>query len=508
MKKTIILSIAFIVISSVAWASETTRSNIERVEKGLRPSLLVANVPGWSIEERMAHYKVPGVSIAVIKDFELQWAKGYGVVDANTNHPVTERTLFQAASISKPIAATVALYLVQKGILDLDSDVNDKLESWKVPENEFTRNEKVTLRRLLSHTAGLTVSGFRGYSEGEPVPTILEVLDGIRPSNTPPIRVDIEPGTKFKYSGGGYTVLQLLVEDVTGAPFSETARELIFEPLGMAHSSFQKPLPQTLAPLVSSAHSKEGKPFKGHWYLSEGSICCGLLTTPTDLVKYAIEIQKSLRGESNKILSADMVETMLTSSGLGDAGLGLFLYSRDGAVYFQHGGGNEGFRCYLIAHRDEGYGAAIMTNADNGSSLMPEILRSIAREYDWKNYLPEEYESFDAVVEVHRKKAMESPNDPDVSEENLNRIGYELLAMEAYKQSIALFTLNTELYPKSANCYDSLAETYWKSGDIEKAITHFQEALEILEQYPEINKRYEHLKERIPKILEQLKGSE
>lgn len=508
MKRASLLILAVCVLAAASWSTEDIPSRINRVERGLLPSILVKNGPVFSIGERMEHYNVPGVCIAVINNFEIEWAKGYGVTDVETNEPVTENTLFQAASISKPVTGTVALYLAERGVLDLDEDVNEKLVKWKVPENEFTRDEKVTLRRLLTHTAGLTVSGFPGYGEGEPVPTILQVLDGADPSNTPPIRVDMTPGSGYRYSGGGYTVLQLLIEDVTGRLLPDLAHELIFEKLGMEHSSFRKPLPESFAPLASTAHRQDGTPFRGHWYLSAGSACCGLWTTPADLAAYAIELQKSLRGESNKILSEDMTRQMLTPIAAGRVGLGMFLDDRDGAVYFTHSGGNDGFKCTLIASRDEGYGAAVMTNSDSGIRLIPEIMRSIAREYGWKNYLGEEYESFAALVESCRKRMVENPDDPEFSEGSLNGLGYELLGMEAFEQAIAIFTLNVERNPESANCYDSLAESYWKIGDTENAIAHYRKALEILERYPEANARYGNLRESIPRALDQLEGGQ
>src|SRR5215207_10452393 len=190
-----------------------------RVGRGLLPPVLIKGAPAWSIEERLRHYKVPGVSVAVIKDFKVEWARGYGFKDAEAREPVTERTLFQAGSISKPVAAMTILKKVEQGKLSLDEDVNARLASWKLPENEFTAKRKVTLANLLSHTAGLTVHGFPGYGVGAAVPTLPQVLDGAPPANTAPVRVDLEPGTRFRYSGGGTTVMQLALEDVENRPF-------------------------------------------------------------------------------------------------------------------------------------------------------------------------------------------------------------------------------------------------------------------------------------------------
>lgn len=525
MKRTIVLLTILAVIAGAATATVATAADasaqgtkttearnderlaarIERIENGLTPSLRIKDGPVWNIRDRMEQLNVPGLAVAVFNNYEIEWIRAYGVTDAASKAPVNEETLFQAASISKPVAAMVALHFVEKGLLDLDGDVNGKLRSWKVPENEFTRDEKVTIRRILSHTAGLTVSGFRGYGEGEPVPNILQVLDGEEPCNNDPIRVDVVPGSTYRYSGGGYTVLQLLIEDVTGRSLHELTHELVFEPLGMDHSSFQKPLPEALLAKTSSGHRPDGSPFRGHWYLDKGSTCCGLWTTPADLARFAIEIQKSLRGESNKVLTAETAGLMVTPQHPSPVGLGLFVQRRNGTAYFMHTGGNAGFRCILAASEKGGYGVAVMTNSDNGNVLYTELLRSIAFEYRWKDYMPQEYESIDDALAAFRKLKKDSPNDPDVSEGNLNRTGYEMLQAHEYETAIAIFQLNMEFYPTSANVYDSLAEAYMTAGNKEKAVGLYRKALEMLDAHPEENKRYERLRESIPKQLEKLK---
>ena len=518
MRKTILVVIVAATVGA-AWAAgrsaqdaetaggvggEGLAGRIERVENGLTPSLRIKGGPVWNLHDRMAQLGVPGIAVAVFNDYEIEWARSYGVIDAESKAPVTDETLFQAASISKPIAAAIALHFVDKGVLDLDEDVNVKLRSWKVPENEFTRDEKVTIRRILSHTAGLTVSGFRGYAEGEPVPNILQVLDGREPSNNDPIRVDVVPGSAYRYSGGGYTVLQLLIEDVTGRPLHELAQELVFGPLDMEHSSFQKPLPEALLAKTSLGHPRDGSPMRGHWFLDTGSTCCGLWTTPADLAHFAIEIQKSLRGESNKILSAEAARLMVTPQPLGSMGLGMGVQRRDGAVYFSHSGGNPGFTCRLLASVEGGKGAAVMTNSDNGAALYTELLRSVASEYQWEETTRREYESIHDMLDAFRKLKKDSPHDPEVSEGNLNRVGYEMLLAKEYETAVAVFQLNVEFHPTSANVYDSLAEAYMTSGNDEKAVEFYQKALATLDRYPEENERYEGLRESIPKQLEKL----
>ncbi len=402
------------------------------------------------------------------------------------------------------MAAVVALHFVEKGLLDLDGDVNAKLRSWKVPENEFTSDQKVTVRRILSHTAGFTVSGFRGYAQGEPVPNILQVLDGAAPSNNDAIRVDMVPGSAYRYSGGGYTVLQLLLEDLTGTPLYDLTQELVFGPLGMDHSSFQKPLPEALQAKTTLGHLRDGASMQGHWFLDTGSTCCGLWTTPADLARFAIDIQKSLKGESDRVLNPETARLLVTPQPPGNAGLGMAVQQQNGTVYFSHSGGNPGFACRLVASAEGGRGAAVMTNSETGGAVYLELLRSIAAEYQWEEFLPPEFESVEAALAALRALKEGSPDDPVVSEGGMNQVGYQMLLAQDYEAAIAVFQLNVEFYPRSANVYDSLAEAYMTNGNKEKAIEFYRKALATLDEYPDENQRNGRLRESIPRQLEEL----
>ncbi|MGH9960173.1 MAG: serine hydrolase, partial [Pyrinomonadaceae bacterium] len=315
--------------------------------------------------------------------------RGYGVRETGRIEPVTPETLFQAASISKPVAAMAALRLVQQGRLTLDEDVNQKLVSWKVPENVFTNEKQVTLRGLLSHSAGLTVHGFAGYASDAATPTLLQVLDGEKPANSNPIRADIQPGTKFRYAGGGYTVMQQLLLDVMGKPVPVLMREVVLKKIGMEHSTYAQPLPKERWSEAAVGHRSAGEKVKGNWHTYPEMAAAGLWTTPTDLARFAIEIQKSLAGKSNRVLSQKMTKQMLSPQ-VGGFGLGLGLGGDGPLGRFSHGGANEGYRCLLVAYKNTGQGAVVMTNSDRGSSLAEEVLRSIANEYGWLDYLPKE----------------------------------------------------------------------------------------------------------------------
>lgn len=364
---------------------------IQRVENGLLKQIVIKGQPieKMKIAHRMEHHKVPGVSIAVINNFKIEWAKGYGIIEGGKPEPITTETLFQAASISKPVAAVASLRMVELGLLDIDEDINNKLVSWKIPENEFTSKKKVSLRRLLSHSAGVTVHGFRGYAQDEDVPTLVQLLDGEKPANSAPILVDMEPDTKLRYSGGGYSIMQKLLIDLKNEPFPKIMRETVLESLGMLNSTYEQPLPKEQRILAATAHGNNGKPIKGKWHTYPEMAAAGLWTTPKDLARFAIEMMLSRAGKSNKVLSKEMTNKMLTVQH-GEAGLGLFLGRKGQDFSFSHGGSNNGFRCYLIAYPEKGQGAAIMTNGDNGSFLFSEILRSIAAEYGWKDFQAKE----------------------------------------------------------------------------------------------------------------------
>ncbi|HEX7296063.1 MAG TPA: serine hydrolase [Pyrinomonadaceae bacterium] len=378
------------VVSSFAIAHTPDEAQIKRVEQGLLPAVLIKGDPSYSIVERMKFYKVPALSVAVIKDFKIDWARAYGVKDLQTNEPATTETLFQAGSISKSVNAMVAMKKVEQGKLSLDEDINNKLTSWKLPDNQFTAKKKVTLRNLLSHTAGTTVHGFPGYAINEKVPTLPQVLDGSSPANTAAVRVDMEPGTRFRYSGGGTTITQLALMDVEKKPYPEIARETVLTPLGMRNSTYDQPLPPEWRKKAATGYRANGSEVEGKIHIYPEMAAAGLWTTPTDLAKFAIEVQLSLAGRSNKVLSKQSVETMTTSF-MEDVGLGFFIEKHGNALYFGHGGADEGFRAELLVSRDKGYGVAVMVNSDNGQ-ILREVIRSVAREYGWDEFLPAPYE--------------------------------------------------------------------------------------------------------------------
>lgn len=376
----------------VAATPETVETNPEilKVETGLLQRVQIEGEPAerLSLADRMAWYGVPGVSIAVIRDGKIAWAKGYGVLEAGKDTAVNQDTLFQAGSISKPVAAIGALKLVEQGKLQLDTPINDVLTGWKIPDNAFTKQTPVTLRQIMSHSAGLTVHGFPGYAAGEPVPTVQQVLDGAPPANTPAVRVDKLPGESWRYSGGGYTVMQLAMTDVAKQDFVPLMDELVLKPAGMARSSYLNPLPANNLANAAVGHERGGKAIEGLRHTYPEMAAAGLWTTPSDLARMGLALVAAARGETGAILGPDMTKQMLTLQKK-DYGLGFALEDDGDGQVFSHGGSDEGFEALFFTYTDGHGGAAIMTNGQRGGILASEIAASLAAAYGWKYGAPE-----------------------------------------------------------------------------------------------------------------------
>ncbi|WP_422017563.1 serine hydrolase domain-containing protein [Roseateles sp.] len=366
--------------------SNALQARIARVEQGLSTPVAVKDSPHrrMALAERMAFHQVPAVSIAVIDHGRIAWARAYGVLDASGGRPATTTTLFQSGSISKPVSAIGALRLVDKGRLALDQPANRQLGAWQIPDNAFTRGQAVTLRMLLNHSAGLTVHGFSGYAAGQKTPTLLQVLDGTAPANSEPVRVDTVPGTAWRYSGGCYSVVQLLVTEASRLPFEDYMHDAVLAPLGMTRSTFAQTLPPAWRDAAATAHRGDGSAVPGRWHVHPEA-AAGLWTTPTDLARLVVEVQQAQAGRSDKLLSRATASVMLTRV-LGEYGLGFFVEQLGADSSFSHSGGTEGFRSRLYGYTRSGKGAVVMTNSANGAALIEEVLTSIATEYGWPEF--------------------------------------------------------------------------------------------------------------------------
>jgi CubicO group peptidase (beta-lactamase class C family) len=335
------------------------------------------------VAAQMQKHHIPGLSLAVVQDGSIVKATAYGLTGREGSPAVTADTLFQAGSVSKSVAALGALRLVESGRLSLDTDVNATLKSWHVPENEFTRDSKVTLRRILSHCAGLTVHGFGGYAVGDTVPTLVQVLDGA--GNSDPVRVDSVPGAKWRYSGGGYTVMQQMVIDVTGLTFAKFMKESVLDPVGMRSSSYEQPMPRELEVMAATGHTAPDKAVLGRWHVYPELAAAGLWTTPSDLARFVMAVQQSYSGRSNPVISEKMTREMLTIQ-KADDGLGVFIAGEGGTRRFTHNGRDEGFDALMVGYVERGQGAVVMINANEDSSAIARIVDAIADMYSWPDY--------------------------------------------------------------------------------------------------------------------------
>jgi CubicO group peptidase (beta-lactamase class C family) len=430
---------------------------IERVLSGLRPPIAIKGRPPvrWTLAQQMADNHVPGLSVAVIDDGKIAWARGFGLREAGTNEPVTTSTLFEAQSISKAVAATATLVLVNSGRLSLDESPNAYLKSWKLPFNEYQAHENVTLRRILSHSSGLTVGGFAGYRTGDALPTLLQILNGEKPANNPPIRVDFTPGSMSRYSGGGAEVLQQLLMDVTGQPFPELMKRLVLGPVGMALSTYEQPLPEARWSEAASGHDGEGAVIKGKWPIHPEMAAGGLWTTPTDLARWALEITKAWNGGESKLFSKSIATEMLTVQ-KAPYGLGVELAGSGPSLEFSHGGSNSGFRAFLVMFPAVGKGAVIMANGDQADSVISNLITDIASEYHWPARMQTEREvvslsnaQLDALVGVYSLPS--GPSGEQVTYEATregNRLFTELKGLGSYPK--------VEIFPASATSFFSL----------------------------------------------------
>lgn len=363
-----------------ASAQSNESARIARVEHGLLPTVAVRGQrdTAYALADRMQRYRVPGVCIAVIDGGRLAWARAYGVTEVGGAQPVDTTTLFQAGSISKAITSVAALRFVDRGRVGLDEDVNQRLRSWKVPDTALTGSRPVTLRGLLSHGAGLNVPSFPGYVRGTRIPTILQVLEGTAPSNTPPVRVEIAPGSEWRYSGGGLTVVQQLLSDVSRRSFDDVVRDEVFRPAGMTQSTTEQPLPASRAPHAATGHSA-GRAIEGRWRVYPEIAAAGIWSTAPDLARFGLAVGGAVRG--NGLLKPATAQDMVTRQ-IGGWGLGFALEGSGDSMVVSHDGSTSGFTARVLVLPATGQGIAVMTNGES-EALISEIMRAVAHEYGW-----------------------------------------------------------------------------------------------------------------------------
>ena len=336
-----------------------------------------------TLAELLVSLKVPGVSIAVINNYKVEWARGYGLADVATGEPVTTRTLFQAASISKPVFTMGVMKAVQNGRISLDADVNKYLRDWKVPVSDFNSSTPVTPRSLLSHTSGADDGlGFPGYAPDTSLPTLPQIINGEKPANTKKVLFARHPYEAYKYSGGGMTIMQLAFMNALNKPFAELMDQLVLTPLGMKDSTYQQPVSEKFSKQTSRAHDSSGKPMDRKWHVYPEQAAAGLWTTPSDLALFLLEVQAALDGKG-KVLTQASAKEMTRPTGVGPFAVGLVVDKKGEGWYFSHSGSNWGFQCDMASHLRKGYGIVVMTNGNNGGALIREIESRVARAYKW-----------------------------------------------------------------------------------------------------------------------------
>ena len=334
-----------------------------------------------SIDEALALLDIPSASIALIDEGRIAFARAYG-------KDASPATLYQAASLSKFVAAIGAMRLVENDTLKLDEDVNERLTSWKVPVRSFDATQKVTLRGLLSMTGGIGVPGFIGYEVGAPLPTLTQILDGAPPANSPPVTVIAVPGSAYHYSGGGYEIAEALMQDATGKPFPQLMRELVLDPMGMTDLSFDQPPDAAMATRAASAHFGDGKELPGRWHLFPEHAAASLWSTPTDLAKLLVQLAHTWQGFSSIFLHRQTLEEILTRQNGGPYGLGAAVAGDGASLVLMKRGQNIGYQGYLILYPATGQGLVVMTNSDNGSRLAEALIKRAAAAYDWPDLPP------------------------------------------------------------------------------------------------------------------------
>ncbi|MEP0985060.1 serine hydrolase [Ekhidna sp.] len=401
---------------------DTTAERIKNVETGLTTWVHIEGDSTWSIEERMKHYGIPGVSIAVIDNYEVAWTKAYGVMDKESRTPVTTQTLFQAAATSMPVTAYGALRLAEENDLDLDENINRYLTSWKVPEIEFTKEEKVTLRNLLNHSAGIHPRGTGSYTTDAKAPTLVEILNGTPPASNEPITVNKAPGESVRFAYASYVPIQQMMEDIAGKTFPEIMKEHVLQPLEMNSSTFNQTLTAEQLEKVATGYLQDGSMVKGGRHIYPAMASNGLWATAGDYAKFIAHVLQS------KKLKASMgtpygVENAGWSFTLG---LGFQLLNRNGEIYFRHHGWNRGFYAEIAAHRDKGYGVVVLTNS-TFPAFNAEVMRAVALAYDWSNYVP-----------VHQKMEIEQ----SYADEITGRYQSDDVIAEIYQVDNRLFYKN------------------------------------------------------------------
>ncbi len=386
------LTIFTVVFLTQCVNDKNNKQSIETFQLELIPAIEFSNkqLESWNIEQRMLRYNIPGVSLVIIDDGKVVWSKGFGLSSFNGSQTVSENTLFQAASIAKLATAVAVLNLSEEKKIDLDENVNSYLKGWKLSDNKFHKNNPVTLRQLLSHTSGVNNGGFSGYTATEETPSLLQILNGLSPSKSAAIEVNQAPGELVKYSGGGYLIIQKLIEDISGKTFEDYVHTSVFVPLGMDSSNFEQPLLNIQKASVACGHGHNNDQINSCNHVYPELAAAGLWSTAKDLAKLVIHLSDSLNGLNSAVLEQDTVKIMLTPR-IGNMGLGPGIHGVGENLHFDHAGWNKGYRSYVVMYPFLKKGVVVMANADGSKPLIDEIVRGVSRKFLWPDFKPKSY---------------------------------------------------------------------------------------------------------------------
>ncbi|MGB5554831.1 MAG: serine hydrolase domain-containing protein [Flavobacteriaceae bacterium] len=376
----------------------TEEGSVEKkgqLEAGIRGQVKFLGEPEnfSSITNKMSEYNIPALSLAVMNKGKIEWADMYQNVNFPEEQKLDCASIFQAASLSKPVTFLAALRMHAAGEIDLDENIQNYLKDFELPQGKQTVENPVTFRNIFSHTSGISAGGYDGYSKDLAIPSDLAILRGNEGINTPAIAVISAPNEMLAYSGGGYTVAELALQDIYGDEFSNIMKKWILEPVGMEYSEFTQPLPDSKSDQVAKGYTQSGDVLDGGWRNHPEQAAAGLWSNAIDMAKFLIEIYKAYQGKSALFSQSD-IQSILSHER--DGHVYGFLLNRNGDdIAITHYGGNAGYRTGMTISLTSGNGLVYLTNSDNGGALGNELLLSASQVYNWQHF---------KQINVQRKK--------------------------------------------------------------------------------------------------------
>lgn len=391
MKKLIFYHFVLVIMSSCIF--QTKDSNTEKIverkaqfEYGIRGKVKFMGEEDHfsSITDKMSDYQIPAVSLAIINNGEIEWSDIYKNPDFTGEQHLDSVSLFQAASLSKPVTFFAALRMHAAGEIDLDQNIQDYLKEFVLPEGKQTAENPVTFRNIFSHTSGINSGGYLGYEQGLLLPSDLDILKGGAGVNSPAIQVVMPPNETLAYSGGAYTLAELALQDLFEDEFENIMKKWILEPVGMKYSEFTQPLHDSISKQVAKAYSSSGKPIEGGWRNYPEQAAAGLWSNATDMARFLTEIYKAYHGKS-AVFSQSDIQTIISHERDGHV-YGFLLNQVGDDVSITHYGGNAGYRTGMTISLKSGNGMVYLINSDNGGDLGNELLLSASQVYNWKHF--------------------------------------------------------------------------------------------------------------------------